>query len=37
MGANFAEKGKVLYLEYRAGERRVDVCEITDHNVTDKV
>ena len=35
--ANFAEKGKVLYLAYRAGERRVDVCEVTDHNVTDKV
>ena len=35
--ANFAEKGKVLYLAYRAGERRVDVCEITDHNMTDKV
>ena len=32
--ANFAEKGRVLY---RAGERRVDVCEITDHNVMDKV
>jgi hypothetical protein len=33
--ANFAEKGRVLYLAYCAGERRVDVCEITDHNAMD--
>ena len=25
---NFAEKGKVVYLAYRAGERRVDACEL---------
>ena len=32
-GQRISLRKEVLYLVCRAGERRVDVCEITDHNV----